>query len=114
MTDRQDQRPQLELLELSLGRAADSRNDHPGQQVDGEPEAMAAEEAVGQRRDGHHQAAHDATLDAGGNRVNLLGKLEPITRHAGPELVDRARPLGDGPGTKRRLDQRFVPVAATG
>ena len=45
---------------------------------------------------------------------NLLGKLEPITRHAGTELVDRARLPGDRPGTQRRLDQRFVQVAPTG
>ena len=75
---------------------------------------MAAKEAVGQGRDGHHHPAHDTTLDAGGNGVNPLRKPEPITRHSGTEMVHRAGPLGDRPGTQRRLDEWFVPVSLTG
>src|SRR5208337_4365327 len=112
--NRQDERSPVELFELSCGRAADSRNDHPRQQVDGEPKAMATEQAISQRRERHHQAADNTSPDTGGNRVNLFGKPEPITRQTETELVNRARLFGHGLGTERRLDQRFVPVAPTG
>src|SRR5271157_690294 len=112
--NRQDERSPVELFELSFGRAADSRNYHPGEQVDGKPETMTTDQAVSQGGNGHHQAAHDTTLDAGGNRVNPLGKPEPITRHSGTEMVHRAGPLGDRLGTQRRLDEWFVPVSSTG
>ena len=97
--------PQRNCSSSSFRRAADSRNYHPGKQVDGKPKTMTTDQAVSQGGYGHHQAAHDATLDAGGNRVNLLGKPEPITRHSGTKLVHRAGLLDDRLGTKRRLDQ---------
>jgi hypothetical protein len=70
--------------------------------------------AIGQGRDRHCQAANDTTFDTGGNRVIRLGKLKPISRHAGTKLVHGARLARDLAATQRGRDQRFVHMPPTG
>ena len=85
----------------------------PASRLIGNQRAMATEQTVGQGRDGHHQPPDDSTFHAGGDRVDLLGKLEPITHHSRSELVDRAGPFDDRPRTEGWLDYRQVPMPVT-
>ena len=67
--DRHDKRAELKTAELIVLLAADARKHDAGQQIDGKPDPMIAQDAIGQGRDRHQQAAHDAAFDTGGNRV---------------------------------------------
>ena len=86
----------------------------PAEQVDREPEAVATQDAIQERRYGHDEATNDASFHAGRYGMERLGKLKSVSRHPGPELVDCAGLSGDRAGTESRLDQRLVEMPAAG
>ena len=101
---------QVESLQIHV---RDAGQHHAGQQVDRIPDTVAAEDAVGQRRQRHHQAAEQAALDAGRDGVDLFRQLKAIARPAGMQLLDLARRGNHRFRALFRLDHRFVMMSAT-
>ena len=110
----QKQERQAELFELAGAHAANSGQDHAREQIDGIPETMAADDSIGQRRDRHHDPAHDSAPHAGGDRVYFRRHSEPIARHAGSQMLDAQTPVRRDRSHLSGNHDRFVDVPATG
>ncbi len=113
-----DEQPRMKCLQLlhelvrrQIGQAG---HDHAGQQVDGEPNRVAAPNAPGERGDRHQQTAEDAPFDARGNRMHFFRQLETIADGARFELPDGAGARGHLFCSLRSFHQGFVLVAAAG
>src|SRR5262249_14594743 len=94
-----------ELRDVALGHA---RHGHRREEVDRVPDAALEDGAVEEGDHSHRDAAHDAALDAGGERMHLDGVTYPMTGLTEPESVDGSgrgpdRPPSLGDGRQRDL-----------